>query len=106
MNNNNETSKIREIFNKLFGLKSSTKNLPDKADAIAKAIKDKEAKARREKEAKARREAETSNLNKENQLQSNLDVGDIHKILQKMNDLSDEFKILRSENEKKDEEIQ
>ena len=106
MNNNNETSKIREIFNKLFGLKSSTKNLPDKADAIAKAIKEREAKARREKEAQARREAETSNLNKENQLQSKLDIGDIHKILQIMNDLSDEFKILRSENEKKDEEIQ
>ena len=60
MNNNNETSKIREIINKLFGLKSSTKNLPDKPDAIAKAKRQAEAKTIKEKEAKARREAETS----------------------------------------------
>jgi molecular chaperone GrpE (heat shock protein) len=97
-NNDNETSKIRAIFNKLFGLNSNTKNVPDKAYAIAK--------AKREKEAKARREDETSNVNKESQLQSSPDLGDIHKILQKLNDLSDEFKILRAENEKKDEEIQ
>ena len=106
MNNNNETSKIRVIFNKLFGLNSSSQNDLDKGYAIAKSKIEAEAKAMREKEIKDRRESEVSNANIENQLQSNPDLDDTHKILQKLNDLSNEFKILRDENEKKDEEIQ
>ena len=114
--NNNETSKIRYIFNKIFGLKSGDKNIQDKAkrQAEAKAKREAEAKAKRAAEAKAkkvaedkaRREAESSNTNINSQLQSNPDLGDTHKILQKLNDLSDEFKILRDENQKKDKEIQ
>ena len=100
-NNESETSKIRSIINKLFGLSSDKGNIQqrdyDKDRLVAEAIK--------AKEIQAKREAEILEEKQGNQPQSSSEKGDSLKILAKLNDLSDEFKILRNENEEKDKEI-
>ena len=76
-NNESETSKIRSIINKLFGLSSDKGNIQqrdyDKDRLVSEAIK--------AKEIQAKRQAEILEEKQGNQLQSSSEQGDSFKIL-------------------------